>query len=85
MATSIGSIKIRIGADAKELQSELNKAAGILRKSSRQFKSLGADLSQSVTLPILGIGAASIKVFGDIEALQKGLIAVMGSAEAAGA
>jgi len=80
---TIGSVKIRIGADAKELQSDLNKAAGVLRKSAREFKQVGASLSQNVSLPLIGIGAAAIKVFGDLEALQKGLIAVMGSSEAA--
>jgi tape measure domain-containing protein len=44
---------------------------------------LGEDLllalELALTLPIIGLGAASLKSFADIEKLQNGLIAIMGS------
>jgi hypothetical protein len=49
------------------------------------MQGLGKSLSASLTLPLLGIGVASVKVFADIEKLQKGLESVMGSSEAAAA
>jgi tape measure domain-containing protein len=43
----------------------------------------GQTLSQNLTLPILGVGAAAVKAFGDFERLENGLTAIMGSSEAA--
>ena len=80
---SIGGIKIRIGADTKTLTSDLARASKTLQTSARSMKSIGADLSTSISLPLVGIGVAALKTFGDLEALQKGLIAVMGSSTAA--
>lgn len=85
MATAIGNLFIRIGADTKKLDADLRAAQRRLKSSAKEFKSIGADLSQTVSLPIIAIGAGAVKAFGDLEALQKGLISVMGSAEAAGA
>lgn len=85
MATAIGNLFIRIGADTKKLDADLRAAQRRLKASAKEFKSIGADLSQTVSLPIIAIGAGAVKAFGDLEALQKGLISVMGSAEAAGA
>ena len=84
MATAIGNLFIRIGADTKKLDADLKAAQRRLKSSAKEFKSIGADLSQTVSLPIIAIGAGAVKAFGDLEALQKGLISVMGSAEAAG-
>lgn len=85
MATAIGNLFIRIGADTKKLDADLRAAQRRLKASAKEFKSIGSDLSQTVSLPIIAIGAGAVKAFGDLEALQKGLISVMGSAEAAGA
>jgi tape measure domain-containing protein len=40
-------------------------------------------MTQSLTLPLLGVGAASLKAFADMEKLEKGLTAIMGSSELA--
>ena len=84
MATIIGGVTIRIGATVKQLEYDLNKAERSLKASADRFKSIGANLSLGVTAPILALGAKALSVTGDIEALQKGLISVMGSAKAAG-
>jgi tape measure domain-containing protein len=49
------------------------------------FKSVGAGLTSYVTLPLLTIGAAAFKTYSDIDALQKGLNQVTGSAAAGAA
>lgn len=82
---TIGSVKIRVGADTEALSSDLNKASRILERSGKQFKEIGKNLSAYVTLPLVGIGGAALKTYSDIEALQKGLISVMGSSAAASA
>ena len=83
MATAVGNLYIRIGAETKQLNADLRAADKQIRAFGKQMKDAGASLTQNVTLPILAIGAGAVKAFGDIEALQKGLIAVMGSAAAA--
>lgn len=83
MASTIGNVYIRIGADTKQLSADLKAAQKQMIAFSRTMKSAGAELSQNLTLPILAVGAGAVKAFGDLEALQKGLIAVMGSAAAA--
>lgn len=84
MATIIGGVTIRIGATPKQLEYDLKKAERSLKASADRFKSIGANLSLGVTAPILALGAKALSVTGDIEALQKGLISVMGSAKASG-
>ena len=81
---------------ANRLNAEMNldltpfeKALGRLQTKlgalSKQMQDVGSTLSQNLTLPILGVGAAAVKAFGDMERLENGLTAIMGSSEAAGA
>lgn len=77
---TIGTVKIRVGADTKTLSSDLNRAERELSRSASKLKSIGSGLTQAITLPIVGLGALSLKAAGEIEALQKGLTSVMGSA-----
>ena len=84
MASRIGNIYIRIGADTKSLDRDLKAVQKQISAFGNQMKSAGAELSQTITLPLVGIGVAAVKSFSDLEALQKGLISVMGSSEAAG-
>ena len=86
--------KVSIGADVTGLSSGLNTAetriSSFVSKVNKigelgdVFQNLGTKLTAGLTLPIIGLGAASIKSFGEIQSLQKGLEAVMGSAAAAG-
>ena len=47
-----------------------------------KFKAVGQSLSTYITLPLLAIGATAFKTYADIDALQKGLNQVSGSAKA---
>ena len=86
--------KVSIGADIAGLSSGLNTAesriSSFVSKVNKigelgdVFQNIGTKLTAGLTLPIIGLGAASIKSFGEIQSLQKGLEAVMGSASAAG-
>jgi tape measure domain-containing protein len=48
-----------------------------------KMQSVGTTLSQSLTLPIIALGGAALKSFADMERLQLGLTAIMGSSKAA--
>ena len=83
--TTIGNVYIRIGANTDRLRGDLRAADRQIQAFGKKMKDVGSTLTQNVTLPLVGIGVGAIKAFGDLEALQKGLIAVMGSSSAASA
>ncbi|HEY9885734.1 MAG TPA: tape measure protein, partial [Vampirovibrionales bacterium] len=74
-------IEVEIGAKVSALQKALSISEEKLQSFGRSATQLGKVLSIGVTTPLLALAAASIKTFGEIEALKKGLIAVTGSAE----
>ncbi len=88
----LASINIRFAVDLRGLSTQMQTAqremAGVaasFKATAAKFNEAGSTLTQYVSLPILGIGVAALKSFGDLEALQKGLISVMGSSVAASA
>jgi len=66
MAT-IGDVLIRIGATTKQLEYDLKKAERSLTQSAQKFKDIGANLSMSITLPVVAAGAAAFKMASDYE------------------
>ncbi|MBK9043040.1 MAG: tape measure protein [Saprospiraceae bacterium] len=83
MARTIGDVTIRIGANIRQLEYQLKKAERAVMVTSERFKSMGQNLTFGVSAPILALGATSLRAAGNIQALQKGLSSVMGSAELA--
>lgn len=86
-------LNVVVGAEIDQLRSGLSGAERLvdnfvskvegIGKMGDALSGLGKKLTAGLTLPIVGLGVASIKAFGDIQSLQKGLEAVMGSAGAA--
>lgn len=84
------SLEVEIGADPSGLGRGLDRAQQMIEnfvnrverigEIGEKLSAIGQKLTVSLTLPIVGLGGAAIKAYGDIEALQKGLEAVMGSA-----
>lgn len=66
----------RAKADLRELQANAMTVGSFLQ-------GMGAALTAGLTLPIVAAGVASVKAATDFDSLQRGLIAVTGSAEAA--
>ena len=83
MANNIGNVLVRIGANPDGLIAGLKKSERALDRAAAKFQNVGRTLSMSITMPLIGVGAAAIKSFGDIQRLEKGLAATMGSAGAA--
>jgi tape measure domain-containing protein len=81
---AIGKLLLKLGIDTTNLDKELGKVEKSMSKFGQNMQNIGSTLTQSLTLPIVGLGAASLKSFADIEKLQNGLIAIMGSSEEAG-
>lgn len=94
MAENTNELSIPIGADPsglrqgfQEAENIVNRSVSNIERSVRRIGDLGADLaklgtalSASVTLPIVALAKESVQAYGDIQALQKGLEAVAGSA-----
>ena len=86
-------LKIGIGADNSGLKQGLQDAeaqisafvskVGKIGQIGEQLSSIGQKMSIGLTLPIIALGGSAIKAYGDIQSLQKGLEAVMGSAGSA--
>ena len=79
------TLNLKLGIDVSNLSKELGKVERQMSRFGGQMESIGSKMTQSFTLPIIGLGAAALKAFGDIEKLENGLTAIMGSSEAAGA
>ena len=89
----MADLQVGIGADISDLRAGLKQAEGQISSFVDKvnqigqlgdvLQGVGTKLTAGLTLPIVGLGAAAIKAFGDIEALKKGLEAVTGSADLA--
>jgi tape measure domain-containing protein len=69
--------------DTSAFQQSMRRIERDLQAFSRKVTEVGSTLTQSLTLPLIGVGAAALKSFADIEKLEKGMTAVTGSTEAA--
>lgn len=86
-------LKIGIGADNSGLSKGLRDAEAQITafvskvekigQIGEQLSSIGQKMSVGLTLPILALGGAAVKTYGDLQSLKMGLEAVMGSANAA--
>ena len=76
-------LNLKLGIDVSSLSRELGKVESRMSKFGSQMQNIGSTMTQSITLPLLGVGAASLKAFADMEKLENGLIAIMGSSEGA--
>jgi len=80
---AIGKLNLKLGIDVSNLEKELGKVERAMSRFGSQMQNIGSTMTQSITLPLLGVGAASLKAFADMEKLENGLIAIMGTSEGA--
>ncbi len=78
MAT-IANLMVRVGADLSSLQANLDKARKSLDKQAAQFKKVGSTLTTSLTLPIIAVGAGSVKMAADFEQSMANAASVSGA------
>jgi tape measure domain-containing protein len=80
---AIGKLLLKLGIDTTNLDKELGKVEKSMSKFGNTMKNVGSNLTASLTLPIIGLGAASLKAFAEMEKLEKGMTAIMGSSQLA--
>lgn len=66
MARKAG-INIRIGADLEDFSTAMQNVSRKMKRMGKKFQRMGKTMSRNVTLPILAIGAASIKFASDLQ------------------
>lgn len=69
----IAELNVRIGAEIDALQKGIREAERALNRASRTLGAAAATLTQSITLPLAGIAAASIKMAGEMEGLKNAM------------
>lgn len=79
----MSNLRVDIIGNTDRLISSLKDAEARLKNFGENATRAGQALSVGLTAPIVALGTASIVTFGRLEALQKGLIAVSGSAKEA--
>lgn len=90
----MAELQVGIGAEISGLNRGLNDAetriSQFVSKLDKigavgdRLTSIGSNMTKAITLPLLGLGVAAVKSYGDMQALKMGLEAVMGSARLAG-
>src|SRR6056297_2817979 len=70
-------LNVRLGVITRNFEKSLKRAERNLRRTAQQMSDIGSSLTTAVSLPIAGLGVASLRAAGDIEALEKGLEAVL--------
>ena len=73
------STNIAIGANLSGLTRGLKVASSKMRRFGSQAKSLGTNLSRSISAPLIGLGAISVKTFSGFEAEMSKVKAVSGA------
>lgn len=76
-------INLVLGLDLTQFSRAINQMERQLGRISQSLQNAGSSLTQSLTLPLAAMGGASLKAFADLEKLNKGLVAIMGSSDLA--
>ena len=76
-------LNIIFGAETGQLERALGGVQKRLRRTAGEFQRLGDSMSRSVSLPIIGVGAAAIKSAADLETLETSFISLAGGANQA--
>jgi tape measure domain-containing protein len=73
----------KIGAAFSRVAAKSRKLAQNLKKTSRQLRSLGADLSLKVSAPLAAFAGLALKASANMETLQTSFVSMTGSADKA--
>lgn len=77
----LASLNIKIGAQIEGFQNALKTIEKDLRKLSSNLQSAGSTLTQALTVPLAGAGAAALSTAAKYETLRVSLSTLLGSAE----
>ena len=76
---SVGLLTIAFGADTRGFEKAMKKAQRNLKKFGKSMQSVGRNLTSSVTLPLVGLGAIAIKTLASFEQAMLKVKAISGA------
>jgi len=79
----LGDLIVRIGADTRDLNKSLGRVQRNMRSMTSNFTRLGESMTRSITLPLVGLGAAAVKSAADLETLETSFVSLTGGARQA--
>ncbi len=79
---AIGFLNFKFGADLKGFDRAMKKAQKNLKKFGKNVQRTGQNLTSSLTLPIAGLAAVSLKTFADFEQGMLKVKAISGATDA---
>ena len=69
---SVGFLTVAFGADLRGFDKAMRKATRDIKKFGTNMKNVGQDLTRNITLPVIALGGASVKLASDFnESLNK--------------
>jgi len=80
---SLAQLIVKITAESSDFQRGLNAAQKSAVSMIERLESAGSVLNRAVTLPLAALGGVALKQAADFDSLDRGLIAVTGSAQKA--
>jgi tape measure domain-containing protein len=81
----LGSLVVNIGANTKDLNKKLGSVRRDMRQMGSNFKAIGSNMTRSLSLPLVAIGAMAIKSAADLQALETSFISLTGGTQQAAA
>ena len=78
MAAMTTVLKALITADATQMKTQLKTASGSLQEFGKKTQATGKKLTRNVTLPIVAVGGAGIKMASDFEASMTKIESLVG-------
>lgn len=78
---AIGLLTMVFGADMKGFDKAMKKTDRSLAKFSKKLKSAGRTMTQNLTLPLMAVGAASVKLSMDFETAMTKINTLVGISE----
>ena len=79
MGKSIGSLVFNFGANLSGFDRAMNKAQKSIKKFGKSMQRTGRNLSRNLTMPIVALGAVSLKTFADFEQSMLKVKAISGA------
>ena len=73
---ALADLNVTIGLQIKNFQKSLGQLEKDLNRFQRTFSNIGQNLTQSISLPLAGIGTAAVAAFGEFESLERAFAAV---------
>lgn len=67
MSSVIRSLVVKVGADLSDMEKGLKQASKSMKSAGKELSAVGATLTKGLTLPIVGVSAAAIKMGSDFE------------------